>query len=73
MLPGETMMREALAAWEKAASKMATETVRDPRTLELGAEWLRTSLMWKRAHDQLAARFVEHGLATLRTMTGGAK
>ena len=73
MLPGETIAREALAAWEKAASKMAEQTVRDPRTLELGAEWLRSSLLWKRAQDQLMARFVEHGLAAFRAMTGGAK
>jgi hypothetical protein len=73
VLPGETIAREALAAWEKTASKCAEQAVRDPRTLELGAEWLRSSLMWKRAHEQLAARFVEHGLAMFRAMTGGAK
>ena len=40
MNPGETMAREALAAWEKAASAYSESLVRDPRVLELGFSYL---------------------------------
>ncbi len=59
MTPGETMAREALATWEKAAGSFSESLVRDPRNLELGASMLRLSLMWKRTADQ----FVGHMIA----------
>lgn len=55
MTPGETMAREALATWEKAASAYSESVVRDPRVLELGANMLKLSLQWKKTMDQLIA------------------
>jgi hypothetical protein len=59
VLPGEQAARAALAAWEQAAGKLAEATVRDPRTLELGASLLRTMLECKRTADQMATRWLE--------------
>ena len=47
---GETFAR-LLAAWERTAAQMTEAVVRDPRTLELGARFLRSHLLWKRALD----------------------
>lgn len=55
MTSGETMAREALAAWEKAAGGMSASMVRDPRVLELGANMLQLGLLWKATMDQLVA------------------
>ena len=55
MNPAEKLAREALAAWEKAAQAMAETMVRDPRTLEVGASWLRLGLEWKKACDEIIA------------------
>ena len=63
MTPGETMAREALATWEKAAGTFSESLVRDPRNLELGASMLRLSLMWKRTADQLVGHWLSHALA----------
>lgn len=55
MTPGETMAREALATWEKAASAYSESVVRDPRVLELGSNMLKLGLQWKKTMDQLLA------------------
>jgi hypothetical protein len=58
----ESILREALATWEKTAGRLAEATVRDPRTLALGAGFLRTMLETKRAQDRLAAEWLSFGL-----------
>jgi hypothetical protein len=62
MTPGETMAREALAAWEKAAGGMSESMVRDPRVLELGASLLQLGLVWKKAMDQMVALSLPGGI-----------
>jgi hypothetical protein len=65
----ETFARDALAAWEKAASAMSAELVRDPRTLEVGAGLMRAGLMWKGALDTMTAQWMAHvaGLTSNQT------
>ncbi len=46
----ETYSR-VLAAWERTAAQLAEAVVRDPRTLEFGAQLMRSHLLWKRAWD----------------------
>ena len=62
MTPGETMARDALAAWEKAAGALTTSMVRDPRNLELGANMLQLGLMWKRTADQFVGSLIAMSL-----------
>ena len=54
----ETFAREALAAWEKAASTVSAYTVRDPQVLELGVGMLRAGLLWKSAVDTMTAHMM---------------
>ena len=56
----ETFARDALASWEKAASAMSADLVRDPRTLELGAGLMRSSLLWKGALDSMTGQWMAH-------------
>jgi hypothetical protein len=61
MNPAETMMRDALAAWEKAASKATEQVVRDPRMLELGSSMLKLGLAWKKTLDQMVTASFQGG------------
>jgi hypothetical protein len=61
MNPSETMMREELAAWEKAATQATEQVVRDPRMLELGSSLLKLGLTWKKTLDQLVAASFQGG------------
>ena len=56
----ETFARDALAAWEKAASAMSADLVRDPRALELGTSFMGAGLLWKGALDAMTAQWMAH-------------
>ena len=63
MFIGESVARQALSTWEKAASQASEAFVRDLRTLELGAQLLQSQLAWKRATDTFVAGMMAHSYA----------
>jgi len=65
MNAGESFAREALSAWEKAASEASDKMVRDLRTLEFGAAMLQNQLAWKRATDTFVAGVMAQSYAML--------